>query len=274
MNGRALVVCLLFLASGVAASAQTAPQRDALGLSILSNSVNASGGPQALDAIQDYSAPGNVTFHWGNRQVQGTVTVKGRGLTQFRMDSQTTDGSQSWVVNGFSGELVTTDGTSHRLAPYNLIDAGSLTLPTLRIAAALAEPSVGVTYLGEQSVDGRQVYEVKLTPAAEPGRAPVTGAGGAGTLTLLIDSSTFRSGPGEPGAPWREEHTPNLCRCDYLQQLPGPGRNSGPAHHLGEFWRPGDVDHLLGISRVQHRPYGFRLHCQLSIAPGENPNAK
>ncbi|HVB32766.1 MAG TPA: hypothetical protein VNJ52_00120 [Patescibacteria group bacterium] len=175
---------------GLAQTTSTATQ-DPQAVAILGKYLQVSGGTGALESIQDYTESGDVAFNWAGKQVQGTVTIKGKGLADFRMDSTLPNGTQSWVINHLSGVLVTIDGKPHDLAPYNLINVGDLTIPAIRIAAAANDPSTGISYLGEHTVNGHETYEVQLTPAANPAFAPIQGLAGAGAIDLFVDATNF-----------------------------------------------------------------------------------
>src|SRR6266571_2780701 len=92
-------------------SANQSPQRDPQALSILNQVLAASGGAQALSAIQDFTASGNITYFWAGDQVQGTVKVKGRSTTDFRVDASLPEGTRSWVAISGKGSLRNLDGS-------------------------------------------------------------------------------------------------------------------------------------------------------------------
>src|SRR5258708_7892983 len=75
------------------------PPDDAQALDVLGRALNAAGGATALGTIADYTASGAVTYHWGGKDVEGTVTLSGRGLDQFRMDSNLPTGLRSWAAS-------------------------------------------------------------------------------------------------------------------------------------------------------------------------------
>lgn len=168
------------------------PARDPQALTILTQYVQALGGLSAIASIQDYTASGAVTFNWAGQQVQGTVTVKGRGTSQFRMDSNTSEGNESWIADGLSGTLTTINGKTQPLAPYNLVNAGSLTLPVLRIAAALNNQTTAVHYMGQVTQSGRSAYQVRLVPAVDKDLVLIPDLTGAGTIDLFIDGTTYQ----------------------------------------------------------------------------------
>lgn len=185
-----LFVAVLFSAATL--QAQQSAQQDPQALTILAQYVQASGGLPAIGATKDYTGAGNITFNWAGENVQGTVTVKGRGATQFRMDSSTSQGNESWVVNGLSGVLTAIDGKTTNPASYDLQNAGSLTLPVVRIAAGLNSPTMSIQLMGSVPQGNGTAYQIRLIPQANPDFAVVSGLNGPGTIDLFIDTSNHQ----------------------------------------------------------------------------------
>lgn len=84
---------------------------DAQAVSIASQALAAAGGLQNLSVLQDYTAKGQITYYWAGKEVQGAVTLRGRGLDQFRLDANLPEGARSWAVSHGMGKLLSTDGT-------------------------------------------------------------------------------------------------------------------------------------------------------------------
>lgn len=192
--GPLFAFCLLSSAIPIQAQQPPTPSPtlDPSALTILTQYVQASGGLSTIASIQDYTASGNVTFNWAGQQVQGNVTIKGRGATQFRMDSNTSEGNQSWVADGLSGTLTTIDGKTQPLAPYNLLNAGGFTFPVLRIAAALKNSTVAIRYMGTVTYSGHSALEVRLVPPIDKDLALVPNLSGVGTIDLFFDSTSYQ----------------------------------------------------------------------------------
>jgi hypothetical protein len=79
-----LLLCFLILNVSVR-SQQTQPlstpppaPKDPQAVSVLNQALTVAGGAAAIRAIADYTATGNITYHW-NPEVQGVVTVRGLG---------------------------------------------------------------------------------------------------------------------------------------------------------------------------------------------------
>jgi hypothetical protein len=60
-------------------TSSTPTLQDPQAVSVLNQVLDAAGGVTALSAIVDYTGTGAVIYHWGAKDVQGTVTVSGRG---------------------------------------------------------------------------------------------------------------------------------------------------------------------------------------------------
>jgi hypothetical protein len=63
--------------------------KDAQAVSIVTQALAAAGGIPAITGITDYMGTGNITYRLGVDQgVQGSVSVRGKGLAQFRLDAK------------------------------------------------------------------------------------------------------------------------------------------------------------------------------------------
>lgn len=137
-------------------------QRDEQAVSVISDTVNAGGGLAVFTSIADFKASGKITYFWAGEEVQGAATIWARGTDQFRLDAKLHDGVRSFVVNKGLGSVHRTNGQPTLLPPHNTVNLGSLTLPTVHLAAALQDHSFSVLYVGRESKDGHQVHHVRL----------------------------------------------------------------------------------------------------------------
>jgi hypothetical protein len=94
--GSLYLACLCVCVPSKALS-QTAPQRDQQALTILGQTIAVGGGLGLLTSIQDITETGTVKFDW-DEEVTGSITIKGRGLREFRMDAELPEGRRSAVV--------------------------------------------------------------------------------------------------------------------------------------------------------------------------------
>src|SRR5487761_474089 len=110
---------VLVFATTVYAQQPTAPAaRDPQAVSVLTKCLTASGGAQAISAIQDFTATGNVTYFWAGEQVQGSVTVRGIGAGDFRLDANLPDGTRSWAATGLDGNVKDATGKTTNIPIY------------------------------------------------------------------------------------------------------------------------------------------------------------
>ena len=192
----ASLVFLLALCAQLRCVAQqtssTTVQRDQQAWTVLSQVVKAAGGQAALAAIQDITGSGTVTYYWAGQEVQGTVTLKGRGTGQFRLDAILTTGSRSWAVNNGAGFEKETDGTVKQIPYHNTVNLGNLAFPLSFIASAAQDSSTKITYVGLESKNGGQVHHIR-TQRVFPSNADPTGAfARLTTREFFIDSVTLQ----------------------------------------------------------------------------------
>lgn len=163
---------LTVLLLGIALAASSAPAQVSTGattapsspqaVNLLNQSISTAIGPTATSGFSDFTALGTITYYWGEKPVQGSVTVRGRGSDQFRLDANIPEGTRSWAVSHGLGALRDTDGKVTRIPYFNTINAGVLAFPYPTVAAALADPLTNVTYLGQVTMAGRVLYQVRV----------------------------------------------------------------------------------------------------------------
>lgn len=168
------------------------PTRDPQALGILQQCLQAAGGSQAIAAIQDFTASGSITFYWDGDQVQGRVTLKGRGLTEFRMDASLPTGIRSFIVNGSNGTVKDIDGSSRTLPADDLAYLASPTFPVTQVESALQDTSANLTFVGLVSHDGRQVEDVRVQKDYSKTSDPLGYRTKHATRDFFIDPSTFQ----------------------------------------------------------------------------------
>src|SRR5439155_9582287 len=85
-------------------------QRDPQALTILNQALQMAGGADAVRAIETFTGSGTITYFEPSNEVKGSVTVRGKGLDQFRLDATLPTGARSWAVSNGSGSARETDG--------------------------------------------------------------------------------------------------------------------------------------------------------------------
>lgn len=168
-----LLIALLslgFVSLPGAAQTVTAPSQAA---TVLTQALNAGGGPQALGPIQDFSVTGTITYFWAGEPGQGSATVLGRAPDQFRLDANLPQGIRSYVVSHGVGSLKDPTGTVTLIPYHNTINVGVLTFPYLGIEARLNDPTSLFTDLGLVATDaGSQLHKAvvqrQFSPQSDP----------------------------------------------------------------------------------------------------------
>jgi hypothetical protein len=145
-------------------------QKDAQAVKILGACVDAAGGIPTIIAIQDFAATGNATYYWAKQSVAASVALKGRGVSQFRVDAILDSGTRSWSASNGMGTLVDVDGTRRAIPFYNAVNVGVLSWRLPNIMAALTDPTMTVSYVGLVQSNNGQAYQIHVqqTDASNP----------------------------------------------------------------------------------------------------------
>jgi hypothetical protein len=151
MRSARLVLLFVFVVVVVSAAAQQpaaptiqAPQRDPQALSVLRQTLNAAGGATAIAAMQDFTAKGTITHFWAGEEVTAPATLRGRGTTQVRLDSNLPAGPRSWAVNHGTSSLYE-KGKATGVPYQNGVDLGAVNCPQVAIFALLNDPQVSIS---------------------------------------------------------------------------------------------------------------------------------
>lgn len=145
-----------------AAGQQNSPQRDASAISFLAQAIGAAGGASAIGSIQDFTAQGSITHFWADNPELGQLTIKSRGTSQFRLDSQVPEGTWSSVVNLGNGELLLPDGTATPVSYQNTVNGATITWPIFKINAALSDQTMTVIDMGIVPLGGSQARQIQI----------------------------------------------------------------------------------------------------------------
>ena len=187
-------VVLLSLSFGKTNEAQEPsqrPVRDPLALNVLARSL-AAVGDTSLSSVRDYTGSGTVTYRWAGEDVSGSVQVYGKGSTQFRMDSTVATGTQSFVVNGKDALLVPASADRSSASIRAKVTVGTLTLPEVQIARALADSTATVLLVGPVGWNGSQAIQVHVALATDSRLIVASGLRGLGEFDLYFDPNSAR----------------------------------------------------------------------------------
>jgi hypothetical protein len=172
------------------AVAQNSVQRDSEAIAILAQTIAAGGGQELLASIRDFTETGTITYGWGDHPT-GDVTVKGRGLRQFKIEADLSIGKRTTVVNGEGGSLKDADGRSWPIYRQSAGDLGSLTLPYLPLIGAVQDSSVSIIYGGLITHNGTSAYDIRLQRAYTRQQDPSGNRGKREERDFYIDPKTL-----------------------------------------------------------------------------------
>lgn len=186
------VLCLI--CSLIPASAQSTAQvsrRDPQALAILTQTIVVSGGVDLLRSIQDVTETGTVTYNTDDAAT-GTVTIKSRGQTQFRMDADLSGSRRKTVVSGDYGALQDAEGQFRPIHTQSSADLENLTLPYLSLIEAIQDSSTTIIYVGLESHNGASVYDIRIERKYPPKKDPTGTRGPREAHDIYINPQSFR----------------------------------------------------------------------------------
>jgi hypothetical protein len=139
------------------------PQRDQKAVSVLTQCLTSAGGQTAIAAIRDYKATGIVTYFWADEDVMGSTTIKGRGVDQFRIDSELSSGDYSYIVSKGSGEIIDVRGIITQISSHNAATTTNLSFPFVEIATTIQDTSYTIIYVGLVEKSGHQAIQIRTS---------------------------------------------------------------------------------------------------------------
>ena len=210
-TGRAVaVVCLLLLTTTLSgqqvpptqgsqsqpqagnASTLTPPTRDAQAVTVANQVITAAGGTAAIGAIKDFTATGNMAMPSGQQSVQVPVTIKGMGLSQFRIDTNVTSGVSSWAMYHGKVSLQNADGTVVPSYIRSPLTPSTLIFPHQLLATAINSQFYSLLYEGPTQIGGRPAVDIRIQPTMPQGSDPSGQFAGLSAVDFLVDASTFQ----------------------------------------------------------------------------------
>jgi outer membrane lipoprotein-sorting protein len=190
---------LLLAVLPASAQSNSMGARDPHAVALLTQVLTVAGGQTAVSGIQDFTATGTVTYTWG-ASVQGTVTVRGRGLHEFRIDATLPDGLHSWVVNDNASFLKNPDGSISTLPPQNTAKIASATFPLVQLLWAIQDTSVSISDGRLITHDGAQAHEIVVQKIFSTGTDPLGARSKITKADIFIDPNTLTVQSIEDGA--------------------------------------------------------------------------
>lgn len=164
--------------------------KDPQAVTLATQVLAAAGGVTAVTAITDYTATGNITYHWGD-DVQGTVTVRGEGFGPLRIDAYLPSGVRSEsILNGLTTTKAEDGGTlqRHTQSPIN---PSRLVLPYILLRPALTSPGYNLLYKSAVQVGIQSLQDIQLQRVL-PVSNQTSSLAAYFTVDYFIDPSTFQ----------------------------------------------------------------------------------
>jgi hypothetical protein len=166
--------------------------KDAQALAVVSQSLVAAGGSSIVTAITDYTATGDVTYYMDvDRNVQGNVTLRGKGLNQFRLDANLPSGMRSEAIDGWT-TIKAKDGSVHKLHTQSPLAPARLILPYLQLSAALNSRGLSLSYVGLVDVDGQPLHHIQVQRVVPGAPDRYKAISEYLTVNYFVDPSTFQ----------------------------------------------------------------------------------
>jgi hypothetical protein len=156
-------------------------ESDAQGLMIVKQTIDAVGGLDLLSSVRDFKGAGTITYHWAE-EVQGTVEMKGKGRSSFRLDASLPSGVRSTIVHGGRGFLKQPDNITFIPDPSHMVVS-----PHLALLEALRARSSSVQYVGLVKHHGRLRHDIRVSET----RLGIIGPFDRLKVDYFIDPKTF-----------------------------------------------------------------------------------
>jgi outer membrane lipoprotein-sorting protein len=154
----------------------------------------AAGGVDVIRAIKDYTATGTMTTGTAGQTSANPIslTIMGQGPSQFRMDSNASEGVTSWAMYHGKVSTLATDGHVIPSTTISPLSPSTLIFPHLLLASALNTPMLSLTYKGVVQINGNSAHDIQVLLATPQGVDPKLWRGSLSAVDVLVDTSTFQ----------------------------------------------------------------------------------
>ena len=133
--------------------------RDPQALSLISLSLKALTGGVALS---DVTLQATAVYIAGSDEETGAATLVARGNTQGLVTLNLSGGERQEIRNGTAGVRVGPDGVPHAMALHNCFIDADWFFPVLSMAALASDPTIAVSYIGQELHEGESVYHIVM----------------------------------------------------------------------------------------------------------------
>ena len=168
------------------------PSSDPQAVAILTESLNASGAFGTVNPARDFTARGTIAYFWAGEKIEAPATIRARGPDQFRLDADLPQGTRSLVVSRQVGARRDADGRLTPLPYHNSMNVGVPTYPYPGVAAALADPTVSVSYLGLVEIGSQRLHQVRVTRTLPAAMDPEGLLSQFSRTDYFVDAQTYR----------------------------------------------------------------------------------
>jgi hypothetical protein len=140
--------------------------KDSTAIAVAKKSISSSMS-QAVSAIADLKAVGNVTVYGDTGSAKYPVVLKGRGTTRLRYEVQKPKTTDSYVLNG-GDSCLTLSGSTKAGVSNNSFGQRVDFIPALSLLSEYAGSDVNVQYAGSALVNGQAADVIALSIVSPP----------------------------------------------------------------------------------------------------------
>lgn len=166
------------------------PQRDPQAMSILQTAIARAGGAQAIRAIRDFAASGQITYFQEDGPVTGTVEITARGRGQLRIVSHLQDGERTMLINHGKGRM-SGPNLNLDISSMNAFHLGLSILPLLDLVAVSDDPLASVSFEGIEQVGGLTLYKIRLINGTPPQLLQMEGLKNLKGAEVLVNTADY-----------------------------------------------------------------------------------
>ncbi|HEV2992215.1 MAG TPA: hypothetical protein VG759_27520 [Candidatus Angelobacter sp.] len=164
--------------------------KDPHALSLLNRMISTVGGLPTLQLIEDYKESGTITYFWAGQPINAVATVRGRGAAHFRLDSELASGIRTVGVSRLASKLKDEHGSVTEIPLHNAVNMGAITLPVLKVIAALQDPAATITYVGPLPNGDEKIVDVRIQWPFPDAAHSIPALSHLTATDFLIDSQT------------------------------------------------------------------------------------
>jgi len=174
------------------AAATTSAVRDPQAIGLLQQALSSAGATAAV-RVQDFTETGTITYFWAGQDVSGSVTLRGLGMNDFRLDATlaSENPNLSWAVSNGQGSVKQANGNTTTIPSCNATNAGVLTLPHLGILAAINDTTVSVSLAAQVTLNAVSAYDIRVQKTFTQKADPTGQLSKCNSKDYLIDPATF-----------------------------------------------------------------------------------